>query len=115
MTQPILTAIVRHPHRDAAVIVLDGPLDLGTAGDLDRLVHNEIRAGHHRVVVDLVNVAFCDSTGVGALLRAHRAATAGGGWLRIGGVSDQVRRVLQGTNIDRVLRLFPTADAALGG
>ena len=113
MAQPILTAAVLHPHRDAVVIVLDGPLDLGTVGELDRLTHSEIEAGHHRVVVDLANVAFCDSTGVSALLRAHRAATSREGWLRIAGISDQVRRVLQGTNVDRILRLFPTADAAL--
>jgi anti-sigma B factor antagonist len=113
VTQPILTASVLHPHRDAAVIVLEGPLDLGTADELDRLARSEIEAGHHRVVVELANVPFCDSTGVSSLLRAHRAATARGGWLRIVGISDQVRRVLQSTNVDRILPLFWTTDAAL--
>jgi anti-sigma B factor antagonist len=114
MTQSILTASVARPANDAAVIVLDGPLDLGTTVELDRLIHGEVSSGHHRVVMDLANVTFCDSTGVSALLRAHRIATASGGWVRMTGISDQVRRVLQSTNVDRVLRRFPTIEAAFG-
>jgi anti-sigma B factor antagonist len=115
MSESILSASILHPAPSAAVLVLRGPLDLGTAARMDHMMRAELTEGRHHLVVDLSDVTFCDSTAISALLRLHRAATGAGGWIRLAGVPDQVRRVLQVTNVDRVLHRFPGVEEALTG
>jgi anti-anti-sigma factor len=114
MGEAILLASVVHPAPGAAVLVVHGPLDLGTADRIDRMVRREFTAGRHQLVIDLSDVTFCDSTGINMLLRLHHAAGEDG-WVRLAGVGDQVRRVLQITNADRVLHRFACVEEALTG
>ena len=51
-----------------------GELDLQSAGLLERTVAGLRAEGHDRVVVDLQQVEFMDSTGLRVLLGLHRAA-----------------------------------------
>jgi anti-anti-sigma factor len=61
----------------AAVVTVDGELDMATAGRLVGAVA-ELPGGHEPVVLDLSNVSFLDSSGVRALLEVSDRATDGG-------------------------------------
>jgi STAS domain-containing protein len=57
---------------------------------------------------------FCDSAGLGVLVRAHKRALADGGELRLViPASAMVRRVFALTGIDRVIPNFPGQSEAL--
>lgn len=66
-----------------------------------------------RIVVDLSETTFLASAGMAALIRLDRVSRLHGGELRVAGGSPDVLRTLQLVNLDRVLKLFPTVDAAL--
>ncbi len=68
-----------------------------------------------RVVLDLSDVATCDSSGLNLMVEAQRVATRQGGWLRLAGVTPGVQRVLQVTNLTRVLPVYDTVEAAASG
>lgn len=68
-----------------------------------------------RVVVDLGSTAFIDSSGLGALVSGLKSCRQAGGDLRIAGAGEQVRTVLQLTNLDRILRPHPTVEDARSG
>ena len=51
-----------------AVLRVTGELDLMTSPVLRQHVHDVVADGHHSLVVDLSDVFFCDSSGVGVLL-----------------------------------------------
>lgn len=84
------------------------------SGDLDHETHlrlldaieRHIAAGHDRLLVDLSEVAFCDSTGLGALVQVHRETVARGGWLRLAAPNADLRRILAITNLDRLLPVY---------
>ncbi|MCU1534627.1 MAG: anti-sigma factor antagonist, partial [Glaciihabitans sp.] len=65
-----------------------------------------------RVVVDLTRVEFMDSSGLGALVSGMKAARLAGGDLRIASPTEQVKLVLQLTNMDRVLPAYDDAETA---
>ena len=64
------------------------------------------------IVVDLTAVDFIDSSGLGALVNGLKIARQAGGDLRISAPTDQVKLVLQLTNMERVLYPYPTVESA---
>ncbi len=98
----------------AAVLRVQGRLTMAAAGELKAAVDREVAEGRTLVVVDLAETAFLDSSGLGALVGGLRTARAAGGDLRIAGVGQQVRTVLELTTMDRVLRPYPTVEDAVG-
>jgi stage II sporulation protein AA (anti-sigma F factor antagonist) len=67
----------------------------------------------HRVVIDLSQVTFMDSSGVNALIAAHQSALAAQGWLRLVVVRGAVLRTLQLVGLDTVVPCHPTLEDAL--
>ncbi|MET8308774.1 STAS domain-containing protein [Micromonospora sp. NPDC005173] len=110
-----MTFSVRHAGREDDVVCLRlaGELDLSTAAELAAAIDRLSDAGEHRVLLDLTDLAFCDSTGMAVFVRGDNRAAAEGGWLRLTGATGRVERVLRVTGLAEVLRYRPdTADPA---
>jgi anti-sigma B factor antagonist len=96
-----------------AVLKPTGRLNMVAAPALKSLIEETVAEGRPRVVIDLTEVAFIDSSGLGALIGGLKATRQAGGDLRIAHVPEQVTTVLRLTNLDRVLRAHPSvADAS---
>src|SRR5688572_25008676 len=90
------------------VLKLTGDIDVSQSLDVREAVGAAIDSGGP-VVVDLTDVRFIDSSGIGILVTAHRRQPNGFG---VVGATGAVRRALELTRTDRILRLFDTeADA----
>jgi anti-sigma B factor antagonist len=105
--------IVESRPAGVAVLCPVGRLDLLTAAALRARVVQAVDAGHQRLVIDLGQTTFIDSSGLGALIGALKVTRSGGGDLRLARPNEQARLALRLTTLDRVLRLFPTVDQAL--
>ena len=95
-------ATVRHL-QDVAVVDLAGRLTLGEAATL---LHNTIESligsGEKKIVLNLKEVTYLDSAGLGELLGAHNAAAASGGQIRIIHAQPKIQehmRVMRLTNV----------------
>src|SRR5690349_3851751 len=77
-TQVLSLEIVSGP---VPVVRAVGELDLSTAGRLCRAIHGAAATavGRARVMIDLTDLEFCDSTGLRALVGAVREVEVGGG------------------------------------
>lgn len=73
--QPPGFAVSAEEHDDHVHVIPRGELDLATASELERHLRERIEAGG-RVVLDLRELAFMDSSGVRVLVTAHRDAEA---------------------------------------
>lgn len=99
------------------VVEVHGDLDLATAPTLKRRLRNAIDEGWRRVVVDLTDVTFIDSSGIAALVFARRRLESSGGAIAIVAPSDQQQHVFRLTGLDDVLGVKgskPEAVAYLG-
>jgi anti-sigma B factor antagonist len=97
---------------DLAVIRAAGRLNMVAAPGLRAAVAQAIQAGKVRLVIDLTQVEFMDSSGLGALIGALKTTRHAGGDLRIAAPNDQVNLVLALSNVDRILRPYEHADTA---
>jgi anti-sigma B factor antagonist len=91
-----------------AVLQPTGRLNMVAAPAFKNLVEETVASGQTRIVVDLGQVTFIDSSGLGALIAGLKATRQAGGDLRLADVPEQVMTVLRLTNLDRVLRVHPT-------
>lgn len=96
-----------------AVVRLTGRLDLLSAGDVKELLARTVAQGHNRLVLDLGDTSFIDSSGLGAIIGGLKAARLAGGDLRIARPGHQARVVLELTTLDRVLKPYESVEEAL--
>ncbi|MDR6176313.1 anti-sigma B factor antagonist [Nocardioides zeae] len=98
--------------RGIAVVVPRGRLNMVAAKQLRETLAEVVGAGTNRVVVDLGETTFLDSSGLGALVSGLKAARQAGGDLRVARPTPEVLAVFQLTNIDKVLRPRPDVASA---
>ena len=113
MTDDFLTVTTKTPGERVALLVAAGEIDHDSRAALDRAADEALRQGRNRLVIDLGEVTFCDSGGLNLFVDLHRRALEGDGGLRLAALRPPVAAVIQATNLDRLLSLHPTADAAL--
>jgi anti-sigma B factor antagonist len=98
---------------DVAVVRFTGRLDFTSAPAASKTLFTAIAAGHLKLVVDLGEVDFVDSAGLGCLIGGMRAARQSGGDLRIATPTEQVTMLLSLTSLDQVFQIHPTVVEAL--
>jgi anti-sigma B factor antagonist len=97
---------------DVTVLVLTGDVDLDTAPELRRTLYTAIRQGRPRLLIDMTDTSFCDSTGLGVLVGALRRARAEKGWIRLVNPSRQIGKVLKITYLDHVFPVHASLEEA---
>jgi len=87
------------------VLLLRGPITIETASYFDRAVRNE---NADTMILDLANVPYIDSVGLGSLVTAHVSHQKTGRCLVLAGVTARVSKVLEITNVKKFFMMFPT-------
>ncbi|HEU5267927.1 MAG TPA: STAS domain-containing protein [Jatrophihabitans sp.] len=100
---------------DITVVAVTGEVDVYSAPALKESLTGLLRSGTSEVVVDLTEVAFLDSTGLGALVEARAASNEIGGSLLVVCNQERILKLFTITGLDTVFAIHPTVDAALDG
>jgi len=95
---------------DRATLTLRGEIDLATQGELRQRINDLLVEGRIHLVVDLADVTFIDSTGLGVLIGARRRVHGLHGSLSIVGARDEVMRVFEITGLHRVFDISRAAE-----
>ncbi|WNI15947.1 STAS domain-containing protein [Actinacidiphila sp. ITFR-21] len=102
-----------------AVVKVAGEMDLISSPAVRQKVHEAVADGRRSLVLDLAEVRFCDSSGVGVLIGARRLMRSCAGRLRVvlpaaagGGEGSHVDRVLAALGVRRLFEVFPDLAAA---
>jgi anti-sigma B factor antagonist len=99
------------------VVEVGGEIDIASAPELRDCLNQTIDAGNRQLVVDLRQVSFIDSEGLGVLVGARRRLLRYGhdGGIQLVCANGLVLRVLRISGLDRVFPLHATLTEALGG
>jgi anti-sigma B factor antagonist len=96
-----------------SVVAVTGEIDLGTSSRVREAVDEQLRAGSGRLVLDLGQVTFMDSTGLGLIVGAYKSTSARGGGLRLVCDNPRLLRLLTVTGLSRSVVIRPTVQEAL--
>jgi anti-anti-sigma factor len=92
-----------------------GEIDLSNADSTLKTLLEVVDEDSDGLIVDLSRLDYLDSAGVRVLFRLGQAVSESGGSLRAVVPQDaHIRRVLELANVEQMLALDETADAALG-
>jgi anti-anti-sigma factor len=97
------------------VVSLRGEIDAATAPRLGSCLFGLADEGKRAVVVDLSEVTFMDSTGIGVLLNALRHFGSRHGQMVVVCPGQNVRRALEITGVSSIISVFESRDKALSG
>jgi leucyl-tRNA synthetase len=110
----ILFLTTRLLQEGVAVIALDGELDVYTSPLLRQEMADLLNRGLVNLVVDLNNVAYLDSNGLGALIGGLRRTRERGGDLRLVCDNRRILRAFEITGLTRSFDIDPTMKGGVG-
>ena len=93
---------------DITGICCAGRFTLGNRlSEMEAHVNSLIHDGVRKLVIDLTQVEFVDSAGLGLIMRAFGELEQAGGQLRVAGANEQVQRLFDITHTGTILKLDP--------
>jgi anti-sigma B factor antagonist len=103
-----------HEKTGKVVVVkpLEKRLDASIAVDFKKQIGALINEGQELFILDLSQVDFVDSSGLGAIVASLKMLGGKGDFL-IAGAGEKVMNLFKLTRMDRVFEVFPTRDEAL--
>jgi len=84
---------------DETIVAIAGELDMSTADRLAGAVNEELRQAPGRLVLDVADLTFCDSLGLGTLVVLSRSARAQETYLVVRNPSPFFSRMLDVTGV----------------
>ena len=111
----LMSEIIKEIRRldDAIIVVVAGELTLREAPKFHGTLLELCEESPKHLVVELSEVSFIDSSGVGTLTDVFRKLNKRGGRLALVGLRKMVRSVFEITRLDQFLAIFDTEEEAL--
>ncbi|MEZ5122649.1 MAG: STAS domain-containing protein [Solirubrobacterales bacterium] len=95
------------------VVAVRGEIDLFTAPELKQKLTEAIEGGKTRIVVDLTDTTFLDSTALGVLIGAVKRLRTRDGALVIVNVDQNIAKTFEITGLDQIFTIVPERQAAV--
>jgi anti-sigma B factor antagonist len=95
------------------VVAVAGEIDLFTAPDLKAALSEALESGHTRIVVDLSQTTFLDSTALGVLIGAVKRLRSRDGVLTIVNSDPNIAKTFEITGLDQIFVIRATREEAI--
>ena len=98
----------------ATIIKLEGEMMLGyEANDFHEAIQNTIEKSKKNIVVDMCEVRFISSWGIGILMYGYTTATNGGGKFKLACVPENIKETFSKIKVDKIFKQYDTVEEAL--
>ena len=107
---------VQHTTTEDGILVfnVDGELKIASAEDCKNEINATIdNAKANKVVLDLGNLTFLDSAGLAVFISAYKKLALIGGKLAICSVQGQPKTIIEISNLQKIISIYPTRDEAI--
>jgi anti-sigma B factor antagonist len=98
---------------DRHIVAVGGEIDLFTAPELKAALGDALEAGRTRIVVDLTETTFLDSTALGVLIGAVKRLRSREGVLTIVNTDANIAKTFEITGLDQIFTIRPTRQEAV--
>jgi anti-sigma B factor antagonist len=107
---------IRSEARDNVVIIhLKGEMDSISVGRFEEEVRSAVEGGRCNLVVEISELFYLDSSGLGSIIRVLRTVAKYGGSLKITGMSLAIKALFDITRLNELVDMYPDLESALRG
>lgn len=99
----------------AAVLAVNGEIDVFTAPKLREQLIDLVERGEHQIIVSLEGVDFLDSTGLGVLVAGLKRVKVHEGSLSVVCTKEKILKIFRITGLTKVFPIHDTVEAAVAG
>jgi anti-sigma B factor antagonist len=103
----------RHVDGKAAMIDLEGEVDVYTAPQLKQQIINMLDSGMFHVIVNLSAVEYIDSTALGVLIGGLKRLRERNGTLDLVCPNPRIKRIFEITGLDKIFDIYAAEDEAM--
>lgn len=96
----------------STVIAVGGEIDVYTAPKLREKLISLVESGSYHLIVDMENVEFLDSTGLGVLVGGLKRVRQHDGWIDLACSQSRILRIFRITGLSNVFDIYDTVAAA---
>ncbi len=98
---------------DRTIVSVGGEIDVYTAPKLREKLIDLVSAGQYHLVVDMENVEFLDSTGLGVLVGGLKRVRAHEGSLRLVCTQERILKIFRITGLTKVFSIHASVEEAV--
>jgi anti-sigma B factor antagonist len=106
----MIMQIATTPGSDHYVITVSGEVDLATSPELDTAIIAAIESGTSSVAIDLTDVSFMDSSGLGVIVRGLKRCREADKDLDLVITNERVLKVFGITGLDQVIPIHDSIE-----
>jgi anti-sigma B factor antagonist len=98
---------------DRSIVEVGGEIDVYTAPKLREALIELVQSGSYHIVVDMEQVDFLDSTGLGVLVGGLKRVRSHDGSMALVCTQERLLKIFRITGLTRVFEIHPDVDAAV--
>lgn len=111
--RPVSISVTTSEAGEVHIVHVAGEIDVTSAAVLRDALEALIADGHRRLVLDLSDVTFLDSTGLGIVVGRLKRLARHGGTMTVAASHERVLRVFTITGLDQLLAIHPDLEGAV--
>ncbi|MCK6458713.1 MAG: STAS domain-containing protein [Planctomycetes bacterium] len=105
--------VTRSEREGVAILRLAGEFDSFETEEMRRMFEECLREGRRRLVLDLTDLVFANSTTIAFFISAQKRAREAGGGMILARPGEFLRKTLKTLGLDQVLVISPDLDSAI--
>jgi len=98
---------------DARIVAPLEDIDQNTSPILEKEMKTAINEGCQRIILDFSRVTYIESSGIGAIVRAHRLMKEKGGAIVLGGCNEGMQKIFKLVNFQRYFKITGSLQEAM--
>lgn len=105
--------ITKSDKNGIVVCSVNGDIDINSSPEVKRFFERIIASKAEKVLIDLKEVAYVDSSGLATIVEILKKMRVYGGKLKISNLSDKVRGLFEITRLDKLFDIVSSEEEAL--
>ncbi|NQT33502.1 MAG: STAS domain-containing protein [Candidatus Omnitrophica bacterium] len=98
---------------DISIIRVSGNVDIQTSPDMKKYLDKEITGENNKIVIDLKDVDYVDSSGLATLVEVLKSLRAVSGKLKLTNLSPKVKGLFEITKLNNLFDIYGDEEEAL--
>lgn len=98
---------------DVSIFKVHGDIDIDTSPDVKKLFDKAISGSGKKVLINLKDVNYVDSSGLATLVEVLKNLRTSGGQLKLSNLSIKVKGLFEITKLDKLFEIFPEEEDAV--